>query len=406
MKGFAFSTATRRVVAAKQQPASRCPSFQATLALLDPILRAPMCQSPVVRPEKVLIDTACHGRLPGARTEIHRMKRSASSSWLVSSIAAVGLACAAMFVGCGSRPDGLSYNNPPIEPTSNTPPPPNAKLATPSGPSTASAPPGPHVGSIADLRRFPKRPAGIEVTLSSVIVTGANGNGRTFYVADAEGGEFSGIEIEKCKSTDDSCSKTDRPVPGQVFDIQGKLFTGNSRNPEHWSIGPAGEVKLTRKEVPRGYVSPYPVTLDLLADKAANTAFRGAYVYLADTMGRPLTVDVTNTTPSELRNSNWQGDLNQCGENLKVTDPTTVNCCANGPLFFGFYVAKGEATLRVATDNYRQANITAFPCFPSKVPFAVRVGDKIGQFAGVFDRDDNANVLFPTSDSDYIIRPE
>lgn len=308
-----------------------------------------------------------------------------------------------ILAACGTRPDGLTYNNPPIEPSTNTPPPPLTKTPTsPSGQPTAT-PVGPFTGKIADLRKV-SRSAGIKVTLSGVIVTGANGNGRTFYVSDADGGEYSGIEIERCSNTDANCSRTDRPVPGQTYDIEGTLFTGSSRNPDHWSIGPAGQVTVTKVTKPPVFVPPTSVTMQTLANKATNAPYRGVYVFLTDERGSAINVTVANVTPAELRNSSWEGDLNLCGDNLQASD-TVADCCANGPLYFGFYVRAFDQDLRIATDNYRQANITGFPCYGSKVPFAVRVGDQIAQFAGVFDRDDNSNALFPTADTDYIIRP-
>jgi len=261
-------------------------------------------------------------------------------------------------------------------------------------------------GSVVDLRVYTNLKDALPVNLPNVLVSAVSGKGDTIYVADAVGGDYSGIQVQSCDSTAQdykNCLKKRLPLYSSVS-VTGKLTVIKS----HWFISPAVVTLLSSgSEV----LHPTKVSPNAVArNNSSNGHLLGTYIKVQNAKA-PTTFVVTNVTPGYDKNQNFKDDLTACSPDSLINDTTGLYCCTNGPAYFSFEAADSAGNLiSIANNNYKDVFFSSWPCSASdltahKNPVVpVKLGTVFTQMGGIFDINFGNASISPTNVSDYMIK--
>jgi hypothetical protein len=208
-------------------------------------------------------------------------------------------------------------------------------------------------GTITELRQLEPAREGMPLVLEDVIVLSTSNKDNRYYVADAMGGEYGGIEVQGCDTCDD------RVTPGTTVDVEGLLSVEDD---ERYLVKTAALRTKSRAhaEVP---VASLPAPL-AAPDEANNGRFIGGYVVLVDAdSGSPSRFSVVDVTPE------GASEADACYRYFVVEEQTT------------------RARVHVSTAVWQCHGIFV-------------VGDVIARLAGVLDVIDHEVMIVPVSDKD------
>jgi hypothetical protein len=244
-------------------------------------------------------------------------------------------------------------------------------------------------GSITELRQLEPAREGLYVLLQDVVILSASKPKGLFYVADALGGEYAGIEVSLCQA----CRHTSADVAVTV-NVSGVLRLESG---DRYIIEQAHFVVRShdRAEVPK---VPIPTALAMTPGTAR---FVGGYVQLVDAQtDEPSHFVVVDRAPVAATNEAYPMRLDAT---CSFEEAQSVACCEFGPKFTYFIVedSRTQARINVATAPFQSfGSARAWPCDANDVANVIKVGDAFASLAGIIDVQNNTTVIVPTSPAD------
>ncbi len=264
--------------------------------------------------------------------------------------------------------------------------------------STGGTAPGKQM-TVAQIRQA-KLSNGAAVSISNAVVTAISGTGKTIWVADAAGGNYSGIAVSVCDSKTAVCAANPPAEVGAAYSVSGTyLVTKDGTyaslvDPTFTSVTGAGPVPafvVQASEIAQG--------------STANADVRGVYVSVGD-----ATVADAAPTGQDFLNAAYTSAMENACRGLGVTKDTS-QCCPShiGPKYYGFVAQAGPTQIEVSTSNYSSkyngsngVGIEVWPCDGDFSKILVN-GQDLGTLAGVFDINFGAATLYPATPHDYTV---
>ena len=248
-------------------------------------------------------------------------------------------------------------------------------------------------GTITELRQLEPAKKGLPIILEDVVVLSANKRAHRYYVADAIGGEYGGIEVKSCNEP--SCRAVLLP-PGTTVDVEGVLSVESD---QRYVVENARLRLRSNKtsEVPQAEL-PTPLAAP---HEATNGRFVGGYVVLVDAAtAEPSRFAIIDLEPEAGKNPDYPEELAaSCTLGAVAID---ADCCAFGPKY-RWFVVEDEATrarVHVSTAMQDTWSVRAWPCTSADLGRMLDVGDGFSKLAGIIDVRDQQTLIMPMSDRD------
>ncbi len=243
-------------------------------------------------------------------------------------------------------------------------------------------------GTITELRQLEPARAGLSILLQDVVILSASKPKGLFYVADALGGEYAGIEVSLCEA----CRKTSVDVAVTV-NVAGVLRLEAG---DRYIIEQAKFVVRSnaRAEVPKVSI---PTAFAMSQDSGR---FVGGYVQLVDAQtDAPSRFIVVDREPRGAKNDAYPESLDTL---CSFDAVASAACCAFGPKYRYFVVEESQTHERVnvSAAPFQSFGAPAWPCAADDLPNVLQLGDEFTSLAGIIDVHDHVAMLVPTSAAD------
>ncbi len=255
-------------------------------------------------------------------------------------------------------------------------------------------------GNIATLRQA-NLANNSPVTLDDTVVTSISGNGKTVYVSDPEGGAFSGIEVDMCKTA--PCNGVPQSLLGE-YKVQGTYLV--TADGVHASLGTPTLTLLDPGPAP---LLPYQTTADEVSETATHN---GDVVGTWVSVDYPGEAQVSSVTAASFLNTSYTSDMENACRGTGVAIDTS-QCCPSGvgPKYFGFEVQVGNDTIGISTGNYPSkangengSNLAVWPC-NGDFSSVITTNTFFTGLGGIYDINFGLGSISPATDSDYVIAP-
>lgn len=242
-------------------------------------------------------------------------------------------------------------------------------------------------GTITELRQLEPAREGMPLVLEDVVVLSTSNKDNRYYVADAMGGEYAGIEVVACEAC------TDRSEPGTIVDVEGVLSVESGER--YLVIG----ARLRSQSNARAEVPAVELPSPLASPQETDSGrFVGGYVVLVDAdTEAPSQFRVVDLAPAAAQQVEYPAEC--------TLERADAACCEHGPKYRYFVVEelRTGSRVHVATAAWQQWAFRVWPCAPDDLARVVKSGAVISRLAGVLDVQESEALIVPVGPDDIAL---
>jgi hypothetical protein len=228
------------------------------------------------------------------------------------------------------------------------------------------------------------------ITVVGVVIAVNGTSAKEWYIQDAAGGAFSGVDVfcNKTAHTNPCPMAIVTPSLHDLVQVTGKLSTYKGK----LELQPSAQSTVMANAAPP---APMTVTAADVASNSTNAAIRGSIVKLTGT----FTVD--STAPATLYDTNCAGDAGVNGYCSGCRPPT----------YSGFQVNDGAGHSILVQQTFYTTNhlASSMECLTQSGAIPVMTGRTLSALGGIVDVDPfgvtpSTVTVQPTADSDYTLQ--